>query len=94
MEDMNAKVMENEELDEVTEVEEAVDGGNAGALVAGIVGGFLAYAVIGGVRKLWDFAGAKLAERKAAEKAKAKVVDAEFAEDTDAEDSEEENSEK
>ena len=68
MEDMNARVMENEELDEVTEVDEAVESGNAGALVAGVVGGFLAYAMIGGVKKLWGFVGTKLAERKAAEK--------------------------
>ena len=64
MEDMNARVMENEELDEVTEVDEAVESGNAGALVAGVVGGFLAYAMIGGVKKLWGFVGTKLAERK------------------------------
>lgn len=65
MEEMNARVMENEVMDETVEVDEAVDSGNAGALVAGIVGGFLAYAVIGGAKKLWGFAGAKLAERKA-----------------------------
>lgn len=44
MEEMNARVMENEVMDETVEVDEAVDSGNAGALVAGIVGGFLAYA--------------------------------------------------
>lgn len=90
MEEMNAKVMENEELEDVTEAEES---GSAGALVAGIVGGFLAYAMIGGARRLWGFVGAKLAERKAAEKAKAEVVDAEYAE-VAAEDSDEEDSEK
>nr|DAE18097.1 MAG TPA: protein tyrosine kinase [Siphoviridae sp. ctEBu1] len=93
MEDMNARVMENEELDEVTEVDEAVESGNAGALVAGVVGGFLAYAMIGGVKKLWGFVGTKLAERKAAEKAKTEVVDAEYTEVV-AEDSDEEDSEK
>ena len=93
MEDMNARVMENEELDEVTEVDVAVEGGNAGALVAGVVGGFLAYAMIGGVKKLWGFVGTKLAERKAAEKAKTEVVDAEYTEVV-AEDSDEEDSEK
>ena len=56
MEEMNARVMENEVMDETVEVDEAVDSGNAGALVAGIVGGFLAYAVIGGAKKLWGFA--------------------------------------
>ena len=90
MEDMNARVMENEELDEVTEVDEAVESGNAGALVAGVV---LAYAMIGGVKKLWGFVGTKLAERKAAEKAKTEVVDAEYTEVV-AEDSDEEDSEK
>ena len=68
MEEMNARVMENEVMDETVEVDEAVDSGNAGALVAGIVGGFLAYAVIGGAKKLWGFAGAKLAERKVPER--------------------------
>ena len=93
MEEMNARVMENEVMDETVEVDEAVDSGNAGALVAGIVGGFLAYAVIGGAKKLWGFAGAKLAERKAARKAGTEVVDAEYTEVT-AEDSDEGNSEK
>ena len=55
MEEMNAKVMENEELEDITEVEEAEESGSAGALVAGVVGGFLAYAMIGGVRRLWGF---------------------------------------
>ena len=48
MEEMNAKVMENEELEDITEAEEAEESGSAGALVAGVVGGFLAYAMIGG----------------------------------------------
>lgn len=89
MEDMNARVMENEELDEVAEVDEAAESGNTGALVAGVVGGFLAYAMIGGVKKLWGFVGTKLA----AEKAKTEVVDAEYTE-VAAEDSDEEDSEK
>lgn len=93
MEEMNAKVMENEELEAITEAEEAEESGSAGALVAGVVGGFLVYAMIGGVRRLWGFVGAKLAERKAAEKAKAEVVDAEYTE-VAAEDSDEEGSEK
>lgn len=81
MEEMNARVMENEVMDETVEVDEAVDSGNAGALVAGIVGGFLAYAVIGGAKKLWGFAGAKLAERKAARKAGTDAVDVEYTEE-------------
>lgn len=90
MEDMNARVMENEEIEDVAEVEETADSGNAGALVAGAVGGFLAYAMIGGVKKLWGFVGAKLAERKAVEKIKAEAVDAEYADINEAEDSDEE----
>ena len=57
MEEMNARVMENEELDEIAEVDEISESGNAGALVAGIAGGFLAYAMIGGVKKLWGIVG-------------------------------------
>ena len=104
MEEMNARVMENEVMDEAVEVDEAVDSGNAGALVAGIVGifrspfcpgGFLAYAVIGGAKKLWGFAGAKLAERKAARKAGTDAVDVEYTDvEETAEDSDEGNSEK
>lgn len=93
MENMNAKVMENEDIEEITEVEEATEGGNAGALVAGVVGGFLAYAMIGGVKKLWGLVGTRLAGRKAAELyKKANVVDADYtgiaAEDSDEEDPE------
>ena len=95
MEDMNARVMENEEFDEVAEVDEAAESGNAGALVAGVVGGFLAYAMIGGVKKLWGFVGTKLAERKAARKAGTDAVDVEYADvEETAEDSDEGNSEK
>ena len=36
MEEMNARVMENEVMDETVEVDEAVDSGNAGALVAAV----------------------------------------------------------
>lgn len=93
MENMNASVMENEDLDIVTEADEATESGNAGALVAGVVGGFLAYAMIGGVKKLWGFVGTKLAERKAAESGKTNVVDADYT-DIVAEDSDEEDPEK
>lgn len=93
MENMNANVMENEDLEVVTEVDEAAESGNAGALVAGVVGGFLAYAMIGGAKKLWGFVGTKLAERKAAGHNKTEVVDADYA-DVTAEDSYEEDPEK
>ena len=64
-------------------------------MTAEIVGGFLAYAVIGGAKKLWGFAGAKLAERKAARKAGADAVDVEYTDvEETAEDSDEGNSEK
>lgn len=56
---------------------------------------FLAYAVIGGAKKLWGFAGAKLAERKAARKAGTDAVDVEYTDvEETAEDSDEGNSEK
>ena len=70
MEEMNTRVMENEVMDESVEVDEAVDSGNAGALVAGIVGGFLAYAVIGGAKKLRVIIEEKVAAKKLAEAAK------------------------
>ncbi len=93
MEEMNARVMENEELDEITEVDEVSESSSAGALVAGIAGGFLAYAMIGGVKKLWGIVGTKVAEYKAARKDQTEVVDAEYTEVT-AEDPDEEDSEK
>ena len=93
MENTNAKVMENEDLEEITEVDEAAESGNAGALVAGVVGGFLAYAMIGGVKKLWGFVGTKLAERKAVTQTKTEVVDADYT-DIAAEGSDEEDPEK
>ena len=94
MEEMNARVMENEELDEIAEVDEISESGNAGALVAGIAGGFLAYAMIGGVKKLWGIVGTKVAEYKAARKDQTEVVDAEYTEVDNAEDSDTESSEK
>lgn len=95
MEEMNARVMENEELnDNVAEPEEIPESGNAGAMVAGVIGGFLAYAMIGGAKKLWGFVSAKAAERKAARKEQAEAVDVEYTEDSDEEGSDEEGSEK
>lgn len=95
MEETNARVMENEELDEIaTEVDDVSESGNAGALVAGIAGGFLAYAMIGGAKKLWRIIGTKVAEYKAAQKDQIEAVDAEYTEVNDAEDSDKESSEK
>ena len=45
------KMNEIEEI-EATEVDETQDSSNAGALLAGVIGGFIAYAVIGGAKKL------------------------------------------
>ena len=55
MENANVKVPEFEEIETTTEVEEASESSNTGSLLAGIVGGFLAYAMIGGAKKLKTF---------------------------------------
>lgn len=85
MEENTAKVNEIEECEPETEVIEDSESSSGGAFVAGIVGGFLAYAVIGGAKKLAAFAQMKWAERKQkeAEKiaAKAEVLDAEVAQE-------------
>ena len=92
---MEDKRMNEIEEIEATEVDETQDSSNAGALLAGVIGGFIAYAVIGGAKKLWGFAGAKLAERKAARKAGTDAVDVEYTDvEETAEDSDEGNSEK
>ena len=75
MEDMTARVNDIEEIETTTEVEENVESSNSGALVAGIVGGFVAYAMIGGAKKLWGFIAPKLAERKQAKLANAAAVE-------------------
>ena len=51
MEDMTARVNDIEEVETTTEVEESMEDSGSGALVAGIIGGFLA--MIGGAKKLW-----------------------------------------
>ena len=85
MEDMTARVNDIEEVETTTEVS------SSGALVAGIIGGFLAYAMIGGVKKLWRFAAPRLAERRRAKLGK--TVEAEIIEETQTE-SDEDDSEK
>ena len=77
MEENTVKTNEIEEYEQPeVEVEEAPEeSSGSGAIVAGIVGGFLAYAVIGGVKKL-----AAMAQRKQREAAKKTVVDAEYTE--------------
>ncbi|WP_302335813.1 hypothetical protein [uncultured Muribaculum sp.] len=82
MEENTVKTNEIEEYEQPeVEVEEAPEeSSGSGAIVAGIVGGFLAYAVIGGVKKLAAIAQTKWAERKQREAAKKTVVDAEYTE--------------
>ncbi len=85
MEENTAKVNEIEEYEPETEVIEDSESSSGGAFVAGIVGGFLAYAVIGGAKKLSVYVRTKWAERKLkeAEKiaAKTETPDAEDAQD-------------
>lgn len=88
MEENTAKVNEIEEYQQPeVEVEEAPEE-SGGAFVAGVVGGFLAYATIGGVKKLAAFARAKWAERK--QKDTETVIEADYKEVPD----EQEDSEK
>ena len=81
MEENTVRTNEIEEYEQPEiEVEEAPEeSSGSGAFVAGIVGGFLAYAAIGGVKKLVAFAQTKWAERKQKEQAKI-VVDADYTE--------------
>lgn len=80
------------EVDTEVENEEVYESSNGGGIVAGIVGGFLAYAAISGAKKLATFVAAKLAERKRRAKDKNGEADSELTEVTDEEqtDSEEE----
>lgn len=94
MEEKNMNATENEDFEEVTETEEAAGSGNAGALVVGIVGGFLAYAVIDGGKKLLRFINERRREKKAAASPTDNVIDVEFGDVKDDQtDSEEESSE-
>ena len=82
MEENTVKTNEIEEYEQPeVEVEEAPEeSSGSGAIVAGIVGGFLAYAVIGGVKKLAAIAQTKWAERTQREAAEKTVIDAEYKE--------------
>lgn len=77
MEDNTVKMNEIEEIRPVDEINEVSEDSNAGAFVAGIVGGFLAYAVVSGGKKLAAFIGSKLEARKHKEP-KDGVIDVEF----------------
>lgn len=83
------RMNEVEEIETITEVEETEDSSNAGALLAGVIGGFIAYAVIGGAKKLRVIVEEKIAAKKLADANKNAVVV-----DTDYEDASEEDSEK
>ena len=76
MEDKNVRANEVEEIETGTEIEEVEDSSNAGALLMGIVGGFIAYAIIGGAKKLWAVAEEKYVAKKLAQ-ANAKPMPAE-----------------
>jgi len=75
MENENLELNGMEEVEDNNEVEEATKHSNAGALVAGIAGGFLAYAIIGSGKKLKAFINKKRAERKQAPEDE--IIDAE-----------------
>ena len=96
MEENTVRTNEIEEYEQPEiEVEEAPEeSSGSGAFVAGIVGGFLAYAAIGGVKKLVAFAQTKWAERKQKEQSKT-VIEADYTEvpDEQQEDSDEDASE-
>ena len=96
MEENTVRTNEIEEYEQPEiEVEEAPEeSSGSGAFVAGIVGGFLAYAAIGGVKKLVAFAQTKWADRKQKEQAKT-VIEADYTEvpDEQQEDSDEDASE-
>ena len=61
---MEDKRMNEIEEIEATEVDETQDSSNAGALLAGVIGGFIAYAVIGGAKKLRVIIEEKVAAKK------------------------------
>lgn len=90
MEENTVKVDEFEGFEQI-ETEEAPESSNSGAFVAGIVGGLLAYAVIGGVKKLAAFAQTKWAGWRSKSETKA-VVDVAFTEVSDEQENAEEAS--
>lgn len=94
MDDMNVRANEVEEIETNTEIEEVDGGSNAGALLMGIVGGFLAYAMIGGAKKLWAIAEEKYVAKKLAQaNAKPVQVETPAAEDAEHKESGEDNEE-
>jgi hypothetical protein len=62
------------EENEATEANETQDSSNAGAMLAGVIGGFIAYAMIGGAKKLRVIIGEKVAAKKLAKAAESNVI--------------------
>ena len=82
MEENTVRTNEIEEFEPDVDVEEATESSTGGAFVAGIVGGFLAYAFIGGAKKAVAFVQTKLAERKQ-KAAEPTVIEGEIVETVD-----------
>ncbi len=76
MEENTARKNEIEEIEFVDEAVETSEDSNSGAFVAGIVGGFLAYGIVTGAKKLATFVTTKLQERK--QKRNNDVIDADY----------------
>lgn len=77
------RINEIEEI-ENTEVDEATNGFESGAMLAGAIGGFLAYAAISGAKKLKVIIEEKLAAKKLAKADKTVIeVDCEPVNDED-----------
>lgn len=78
MEDNTVRVDEIEEYEQPkVEIEESTESSSGEAFAAGIAGGFLAYTVIWGLKKLATFVMMKMAEPKSKDSGKT-VVDAEY----------------
>lgn len=94
MEENTVSVNEIEEtqpdVDMEVDMEEASESSGSGAFVAGVVGGFLAYAFISGAKKFVSWAYTKVTN-KSQKKAAATMVDAEYNEIPDEQETSEEN---
>lgn len=88
MDDMNVRANETEEIETFAEAEEAEGSSNAGALLMGIVGGFIAHAIIGVAKKFLTVAGERYAAKKLAQ-TDLKLVETEKPEAKEATDDEE-----
>lgn len=72
------------EIEEIETIEQDVvntpEESNNTALIAGMIGGFLAYGIVSGARKLVKIVGTKTAKRKARRELKNGAVDADYIE--------------